>query len=56
MGLDTTMAPLKNNTENGFAKAALFVPEVSVANSYTHLENLLDWTADIFFAATHGKS
>ena len=67
MQLDPTMAPLKNNyftdciifisnTENGFAKAALFVSKVSVSNSYTHLENLLDWTADIFFVATHGKS
>ena len=60
--LDTTMAPLfwdcvifSSNTENGFTKAVLFVSKVSVANSYTHLENLLDWTADIFFAATHGK-
>ena len=44
-----------SNTENGFTKAALFVSKVSVANSYTHLENLFDWLADIFFAATHGK-
>ena len=43
------------NTENGFAKAALFVSKVFVANSYTHLENLVDWMADIFFVATRGK-
>ena len=60
--LDTTMAPLfwdyvifSSNTENGLTKASLLVSKVSVANSYTHLENLLDWMADIFFAATHGK-
>ena len=34
---------------------SLFVSKVSVANPYKHLENLLDWVADIFFAATHGK-
>ena len=44
-----------SNAENSFAKEVLFVSKVSVANSYTHLENLLDWTADIYFAATHGK-
>ena len=56
------MAPLfwdcvifSSNTENGFAKTALFVSKVSVASSHTSLENLLDWTADIFFAAAHGK-
>ena len=37
-------ANLISNTENGSAIAALFVSKVSVANSFSHLENLLLWT------------
>ena len=54
MQLTATIAPLKNsnfeivifisNTENGFAKAVLFVPKVSIENSFSPLENLLLWT------------